>query len=86
MFRPCFTAPVWNRILVLVAGAVLAPGKRTVTQALRVMGLADQPGFGRKAIAGAPEHRLRHLGAAHGEQRIDEAGAGGRRVREALEE
>jgi hypothetical protein len=47
VFRPCFTAPVWNHILVLVAGAVLAPGKRTVTQALRVMGLADQPGFGR---------------------------------------
>ena len=46
-FRSCFTAPVWNHILVLVAGAVLAPGKRTVTQALRVMGLADQPGFGR---------------------------------------
>lgn len=44
VFRPCFTAPVWNRILVLVAGAVLAPGKRTVTQALRVMGLADEPG------------------------------------------
>ena len=47
VFRPCFTAPVWNHILLLVAGAVLAPGKRTVTQALRVMGLADQPGFGR---------------------------------------
>ena len=47
VFRPCFTVPVWNRIVVLVAGAVLAPGKRTVTQALRVMGLADQPGFGR---------------------------------------
>ena len=47
IFRPCFTAPVWNRILVLVSGAVLAPGRRTVTQALRVMGLADQPGFGR---------------------------------------
>jgi DDE superfamily endonuclease len=47
VFRPCFTAPVWNHILVLVAGAVLAPGKRTVTQALRVMGLAHQPGFGR---------------------------------------
>jgi hypothetical protein len=47
VFRPCFTAPVWNHILVLVAGAVLAPGKRTVTQALRVMGLADEPGFGR---------------------------------------
>src|SRR4051794_19491806 len=40
VFRPCFTAPAWNRVLVLVAGAVLAPGKRTVTQALRVMGLA----------------------------------------------
>ena len=22
VFRPCFTAPVWNHILVLVAGAV----------------------------------------------------------------
>jgi hypothetical protein len=46
-FRPCFTAPVWNHVLVLVAGAILAPGKRTVAQALRVMGLADQTGFGR---------------------------------------
>jgi hypothetical protein len=35
VFRPCFTAPVWNRVLVLVAGAVLAPGKRTLTQVLR---------------------------------------------------
>jgi hypothetical protein len=34
---------MWNRVLVLVAGAVLAPGKRTVTQALRVMGLAEEP-------------------------------------------
>jgi len=47
VFRRCFSAPVWNHVLVLVAGAVLAPGKRTVTQALRVMGLADEPGFGR---------------------------------------
>ena len=47
VFRPCFNAPVWNRILVLVAGAVLAPGKRTVTQVLRVMGLADEPSFRR---------------------------------------
>lgn len=46
-FRGCFTAPVWSRVLVLVEGAVLAPGKRTVSQALRVMGLADTPGFGR---------------------------------------
>jgi len=46
-FRSCFTAPVWNRVLVLVAGAVLAPGKRTVTQALRVMGLGEAPQFRR---------------------------------------
>jgi DDE superfamily endonuclease len=38
-FRACFTAPVWEHVLVLVMGAVLAPGKRTVTAALRVMGL-----------------------------------------------
>jgi len=47
VFRPCFSGRVWNHVLVLVAGTVLAPGKRTVTQALRVMGLADEPGFGR---------------------------------------
>jgi len=50
VFRPCFTAPVWNRVPVLVAGAVLGPGKRTVTQALRVMGLADEPSFRRPAF------------------------------------
>src|SRR5512134_569931 len=44
-FRDCFTAPVWKYVLVLVAGAVLAPGKRTVSEALRVMGLAATPGF-----------------------------------------
>jgi hypothetical protein len=47
VFRSCFTAPVWSRVLVLVAGAVLAPGKRTVSQALRVMGLAEEPCFRR---------------------------------------
>lgn len=47
VFRSCFTAPVWSRVLILVAGAVLAPGKRTVTQALRVMGLGEAPQFRR---------------------------------------
>ena len=47
VLRPCFTAPVWSRVLVLVAGAVLSPGGRTVAGALRVMGLAGEPGFGR---------------------------------------
>jgi len=40
VFEPCFTAPIWQHVVVLVAGAVLAPGKCTVTQELRVMGLA----------------------------------------------
>jgi hypothetical protein len=47
VFRPCFTAPVWNHVLVLVGSAILAPGKRMVSQALRVMGLGHEPGFGR---------------------------------------
>src|SRR3954447_272371 len=38
-FRACLTAPVWQHVLVLVLGAVLAPGKRTVTAVLRIMGL-----------------------------------------------
>ena len=47
VFRGGFSAPVWSRVLVLVTGAVLAPGKRTVSQALRVMGLAARSGFSR---------------------------------------
>jgi hypothetical protein len=42
VFRPSFTPPVWNPILVLVASAILAPGKRTVTHAPRVMGLTHE--------------------------------------------
>ena len=41
----CFTVAVWRHVLVLVAGTLLAPGRRTVTAALRVMGLNQAPGF-----------------------------------------
>ena len=44
-FRGHFTAAVWRHALVLVAGAVLAPGRRTVAAALRVMGFAEAAGF-----------------------------------------
>ncbi len=44
-FRGYFTTAVWRHTLVLVAGALLAPGRRTVTAALRVMGLEQAPGF-----------------------------------------
>src|SRR4051794_6320894 len=39
-----FTSAVWRHVLVLVAGVVLAPGRRTVTAALRVMGLCPEAG------------------------------------------
>ena len=44
-FASCFTAAAWRHVLVLVAGGLLAPGRRTVTAALRVMGLDQAPGF-----------------------------------------
>jgi hypothetical protein len=44
-FVGCFSASNWNHVLVLVAGAVLCPGRRTVTAALRVMGLDQIAGF-----------------------------------------
>jgi hypothetical protein len=44
-FRCHFTAACWRHVLVLVSGALLAPGRRTVTAALRVMGLGEAAGF-----------------------------------------
>ncbi len=38
-FAPLFSERVWAHAQVLLAGAILAPGKRTVAAALRVMGL-----------------------------------------------
>src|SRR4029078_10708625 len=39
-FAPLFSRRVWCHALVLVAGTLLAPGKRTVCAALRAMGLS----------------------------------------------
>jgi hypothetical protein len=44
-FAPLFTKRVWQHVQVLLVGAILAPGKRTVTAALRVMGLAQAKFF-----------------------------------------
>ena len=38
-FSGMFTAPTWQRVLVLLIGAVLSPGRRTVAAALRATGL-----------------------------------------------
>ncbi len=44
-FASEFSERVWDWARVLVAGAILAPGKRTVTSALRVMGLSEEEQF-----------------------------------------
>jgi hypothetical protein len=44
-FTPLFTKRVWQHVQVLLVGAILTPGKRTVTAALRVMGLAHVKSF-----------------------------------------
>jgi hypothetical protein len=44
-FSPLFSSRVWKCAYVLLVGAILAPGKRTVTSALRVMGLGDEQHF-----------------------------------------
>jgi hypothetical protein len=37
-FADLFTRPTWGHVVLLVAGAILTPGKRTVTAALRILG------------------------------------------------
>jgi len=44
-FSPMFTAPTWRHVRVLLIGTLLAQGPRTVTAALRAMGLANERGF-----------------------------------------
>ena len=44
-FAPLFSKPVWEHAKVLLVGALLAPGTRTVTACLRVMGLSQEQCF-----------------------------------------
>lgn len=44
-FAPLFTRPSFQKARLLVIAAILAPGKRTVTACLRVLGLADEVHF-----------------------------------------
>jgi hypothetical protein len=46
-FVPLFSKRVWPHLQILLAGAILAPGKRTVSAALRVMGLGQTEHFQR---------------------------------------
>ena len=45
VFAPVFSRPVWQHVQVLLTDAVLAPGKRTVTVILRIMGLSAELDF-----------------------------------------
>ena len=56
-FAPLFSQPVWRHVRVLVVGALLCQGARTVTAVLRVMGLKGEKRF---------EKYHRVLGRAHG--------------------
>ena len=46
-FVPMFQAKTWTKAHVLLVGTVLATRKRTVTSALRIMGLSDDTSFAR---------------------------------------
>jgi hypothetical protein len=46
-FVPLFSKRVWQHAQVLLAGAILAPGRRTVSSALRAMGLEQEKRFHR---------------------------------------
>jgi hypothetical protein len=44
-FAPQFSKRVWNHVQVLLVGALLTPGRRTVTAALRVCGIGEEKHF-----------------------------------------
>src|SRR5262245_10274263 len=44
-FAVAFTRPTYTHVLTLVAGALLATGRRTVTAALRALGLGEERRF-----------------------------------------
>lgn len=45
VFAPHFSRLVWGHAQVLLMGAILVPGRRTVTAVLRIMGLSDECQF-----------------------------------------
>ena len=46
-FAALFDVRTWRKVQVLLVGAILAPGKRTVSSALQVLGLQEQRDFAR---------------------------------------
>ena len=46
-FATLFRSPTWLKAQILLVGAILAPGQRTVASALRGMGLSDDCNYAR---------------------------------------
>ena len=44
-FADLFTRPTWPNVLMLLVGIILAPGRRTVAAALRILGRERDPKF-----------------------------------------
>ena len=44
-FSTLFRHRTWTKAQILLIGAILSPRKRTITSALRIMGLGDDRGF-----------------------------------------
>ena len=44
-FSVAFTEPTFKKVMILIYGTILAPGRRTVTAALRMMGLGADPNY-----------------------------------------
>ena len=49
LFAPLFSSSVWYHAQILLIGAILTPGKRTVTAILSVMGLRQHRHFQNRA-------------------------------------
>jgi len=45
LFIPYFTNRIWSSVRLLLIGAILAPGQRTVTAILRIIGLSQETHF-----------------------------------------
>ena len=46
-FSEMFSKPVWRHVRMLLAGAIICQGSRTITAILRVMGLEKEKRFGK---------------------------------------
>jgi hypothetical protein len=59
-FAPLFSERVFEHVQLLMAGAILTPGKRTVSSALRAMGLDQRRTFHRyhRVLSGAKWSRM----------------------------